>query len=107
VMGLAFKENCTDLRNTRVIDIVREFSQYHANVDVYDPWVDAEEARHEYGITPLEVIEVGRYDAVILAVAHRQFAEMGLEKIRAFGKPVSVLYDVKYLFRAEQVDGRL
>jgi UDP-N-acetyl-D-glucosamine/UDP-N-acetyl-D-galactosamine dehydrogenase len=107
VMGLAFKENCTDLRNTRVIDIVREFSQYHANVDVYDPWVDSEEARHEYGISPLQAIEAGKYDAVILAVAHRQFSEMGLDKIRAFAKPVSVLYDVKYLFRAEQVDGRL
>jgi UDP-N-acetyl-D-galactosamine dehydrogenase len=107
VMGLAFKENCTDLRNTRVIDIVREFTQFHANVDVYDSWVDAGEARHEYGITLLESIEAGKYDAVILAVAHRQFAEMGLEKIRSFGKPVSVLYDVKYLFRAEQVDGRL
>jgi UDP-N-acetyl-D-galactosamine dehydrogenase len=107
VMGLAFKENCTDLRNTRVIDIVREFSQYNANVDVYDPWVDAEEARHEYGITPLESIETGKYDAVIVSVAHRQFAEMGVEKIRSFGKPVSVVYDVKYLFRAEQVDGRL
>lgn len=107
VLGLAFKENCTDLRNTRVIDIVREFNNFHANVDVYDPWVDAEEARHEYGIDMVEKVENGKYDAVILAVAHHQFADMGLEAVRAFGKTVSVLYDVKYLFQPEQVDGRL
>ena len=107
VMGLTFKENCPDLRNTRVIDIVREFRNYNANVDVYDPWVDAEEARHEYGITPVERLENGKYDAIILAVSHQQFIDMGLEKIRSLGKPTSVLFDVKYLFRPEQVDGRL
>ena len=107
VMGLTFKENCPDLRNTRVIDILREFSQYNANVDVYDPWVNAEEARHEYGFTPVQHLENGKYDTIILAVSHQQFVEMGLERIRALGKPVSVLYDVKYLFRPEQVDGRL
>jgi len=107
VMGLTFKENCPDLRNTRVIDIVREFKNYNANVDVYDPWVDAEEARHEYGITPVGQLEDGKYDAIILAVSHQQFIDMGLEKIRSLGKPTSVLFDVKYLFRPEQVDGRL
>ncbi|GBG15070.1 UDP-N-acetyl-D-galactosamine dehydrogenase [Novimethylophilus kurashikiensis] len=107
VLGLAFKENCTDLRNTRVVDIVQEFAQYHANVDVFDPWVDADEARHEYGISLIDAPQQGRYDAVILAVAHQEFASMGAEKIRAFGKPVSVLYDVKYLLKPEQVDGRL
>jgi UDP-N-acetyl-D-galactosamine dehydrogenase len=106
-MGLTFKENCTDLRNTRVIDIVREFQNYHAHVDVYDPWVNAEEAQQEYGISLVAQLEKGKYDAIILAVAHRQFVEMGLENIRTLGKPVSVLYDVKYLFRTEQVDGRL
>ncbi len=107
ILGLAFKENCTDLRNTRVIDIVREFNDYHANVDVYDPWVDAEEAEQEYGIALVDRVENGKYDAIILAVAHSQFVEMGLENIQTFGKTVSVLYDVKYLFRPEQVDGRL
>ncbi|MCX7628082.1 MAG: Vi polysaccharide biosynthesis UDP-N-acetylglucosamine C-6 dehydrogenase TviB [Methylophilaceae bacterium] len=107
VMGLTFKENCPDLRNTRVIDIIREFKAYNANIDVYDPWVDAAEAQHEYGITPVTQLQAGKYDAIILAVAHRQFIDMGLEKIRSLAKPVSVVYDVKYLFRPEQVDGRL
>lgn len=107
VLGLAFKENCTDLRNTRVIDIVREFNNYHAKVDVYDPWVDATEAIEEYGVTLIEHVPEARYDAIILAVGHRQFAEMGIDQIRTAGKTISVLYDVKYLFHPEQVDGRL
>ena len=107
VMGLTFKENCTDLRNTRVIDIVHEFRSYNAKVDVYDPWVDAEVAGQEYDIMPIRQVENDKYDAIILAVAHREFSDLGLEAIRAFGKPVSVLYDVKYLFRPDQVDGRL
>jgi len=107
VMGLTFKENCPDLRNTRVIDIVEEFKNYNANVDVYDPWVDAEEAKHEYGITPVAQPQNGKYDAIILAVAHQQFVNMGLEKIRELGKPSVVVYDVKYLFPAGQADGRL
>ncbi|MBI3772224.1 MAG: Vi polysaccharide biosynthesis UDP-N-acetylglucosamine C-6 dehydrogenase TviB [Gammaproteobacteria bacterium] len=107
VLGLTFKENCPDLRNTRVVDIIKEFSDYHAKVDVYDPWISAEEAQHEYGITPIAEIKPGTYDAVILAVGHHQFKEMGVDKIRALGKPNSVLFDVKYLFRPDQVDGRL
>lgn len=107
VMGLTFKENCPDLRNTRVVDIIRELETYNANVDVYDPWVNADEARHEYGLTPVAELQDGRYDAIILAVSHQQFIDMGLEKIRSIGKPASVIYDVKYLFRPEQVDGRL
>ncbi len=107
VLGLAFKENCTDLRNTRVVDIVREFQSYHANVDVYDPWVDADEARHEYGIALASTLEPGAYDAIILAVAHDEFGRMGVEQIHALGKQNHILYDVKYLFRPEQVDGRL
>jgi len=107
VMGLTFKENCPDLRNTKVVDIVRELQTYNANVDVYDPWVDAEEARHEYGITPIERLESGKYDAIILAVAHREFIEMGLDRIRSYAKTASILYDVKYLFPASQTDGRL
>ncbi len=107
VMGLTFKENCPDLRNTRVIDIVQEFRDYHAEVDVYDPWGDAQEARHEYGIEPVAQPALGAYDAIILAVAHRQFAEMGVANIRALGKPGAVLFDVKYLLPTADVDGRL
>ena len=107
VMGLTFKENCPDLRNTRVVDIVQEFRDYHAQVDVYDPWVNPEEARHEYGIDPISEPQPGHYDAIILAVAHRQFQAMGVERLRALGKPGAVLFDVKYLLPAAAVDGRL
>lgn len=107
VMGLTFKENCPDLRNTKVVDIITELKTYNANVDVYDPWVNAQEAEHEYGIIPVAKLREGYYDAIIVAVAHQQFAEMNLQSIRALGKPNAVLYDVKYLFRKEQVDGRL
>ncbi|MBK8537652.1 MAG: Vi polysaccharide biosynthesis UDP-N-acetylglucosamine C-6 dehydrogenase TviB [Candidatus Competibacteraceae bacterium] len=107
ILGLTFKENCPDLRNTRVVDIVQEFCDYNAHVEVYDPWVDAREAQHEYGIETIPELIPGRYDAIILAVAHRQFREMGIAQIRALGKPDSVLFDVKYLFPAVEVDGRL
>ncbi len=107
VLGLTFKENCPDLRNTRVIDIIDEFKSYNATVEVFDPWVDAEEAWHEYGIRPIAAPEAGSYDAVILAVAHQQFKDWGAEKIRAFGKPNSVLFNVKYVLPASVVDGRL
>lgn len=107
ILGLTFKENCPDLRNTRVVDVIREFEDYHARVDVFDPWVDPDEAEAEYGIRPIEKPEPGTYDAIILAVAHRQFSEMGIEQVRALGRPHAVLFDVKYLFPADQVDGRL
>jgi UDP-N-acetyl-D-galactosamine dehydrogenase len=107
MLGLTFKENCPDLRNTRVIDMIKEFQNYGAKVDVYDPWIDAEEAKHEYGITPISKLENGKYDAVILAVSHHQFKDMGVDKIRALGKPQSVLYDVKSLLPKDKVDGRL
>ena len=107
ILGLTFKENCPDLRNTRVVDIVQEFRDYNAHVDVYDPWVDSREAMHEYGVEPIREPKPGHYDAIILAVAHRQFREMGVERIRALGKPASVLFDVKYLLPATAVDGRL
>ncbi|TVR61420.1 MAG: Vi polysaccharide biosynthesis UDP-N-acetylglucosamine C-6 dehydrogenase TviB [Candidatus Competibacteraceae bacterium] len=107
IMGLTFKENCPDLRNTRVVDVVQEFRDYHARVDVYDPWVNPREAQHEYGIDPIAEPQPGHYDAIILAVAHRQFQEMGIERLRALGKPGAVLFDVKYLFPATTVDGRL
>ncbi|MEA1890338.1 MAG: Vi polysaccharide biosynthesis UDP-N-acetylglucosamine C-6 dehydrogenase TviB [Pseudomonadota bacterium] len=107
LLGLTFKENCPDLRNTRVIDIVEKFTDLHANVDVYDPWVDADEAYEEYGFRPIAEPEAGAYDAIIIVVAHRQFIEMGAEAVRKFGKPDHVLFDVKYMFHADQTDGRL
>ncbi len=107
ILGMTFKENCPDVRNTRVIDLIEEFRGYNANVDVYDPWADPKEVEHEYGITPVAELAQGKYDAIIVAVSHRQFKEMGLAKIRSFGKSAHVLFDVKYLFPAAQVDGRL
>lgn len=107
MMGLAFKENCPDLRNTRVVDIMQEFSNYHANVDVYDPWVDAEEAREEYGIELVSEPELGTYDAIVLAVGHEQFVSMGAEGIRALGHENCVLYDVKSILAVDEVDARL
>ncbi|MFY2763012.1 Vi polysaccharide biosynthesis UDP-N-acetylglucosamine C-6 dehydrogenase TviB [Arenimonas sp. MALMAid1274] len=107
VLGLAFKENCPDLRNTRVVDILAELAEYQAQVDVYDPWVDAAEAGHEYGITPVSAPEAGAYDAVVLAVGHAEFAKLGGAGVRAFGKPQSVVYDVKYVLPRDAVDGRL
>ncbi len=107
ILGLAFKENCPDLRNTRVVDIVQSLKGYNAQVDVHDPWVDAAEAQHEYGITPIAQVQPGAYDAIIIAVGHNQFRDLGVEGIRAYGKPGSVLYDVKYLLSRDAVDGRL
>ena len=107
VMGLTFKENCPDLRNTRVVDIVSELKDYNCEVDVYDPWVSVEEAQHEYGITPITKANSESYDAIILAVAHHQFKDMGATAIRAFGKPTAVLYDLKYVLSAQESDLRL
>ena len=109
VMGLAFKENCPDLRNTRVIDIVNELKEYNCLVDVFDPWADAIEAEHEYKITLIEqsALAPKAYDAIILAVGHSQFKEMGAKKIRALGKESHVLYDIKYLLDSSESDLRL
>ena len=107
VMGLSFKENCPDLRNTRVVDVVRELEEYNIQVDVYDPWVESKESYEEHQINPIQTLEKGAYDAMILAVAHRQFREMGIDAIKALGKPEHVLYDLKYIFTAEQTDLRL
>ena len=107
VMGLTFKENCPDLRNTRVVDIVHELKGYDVAVDVYDPWVSAEEAKHEYGLDMVAKPRKGRYDAIVLAVAHDQFKAMGEAKIRALGKKAHVLYDLKYLLPALGSDLRL
>lgn len=107
IMGLTFKENCPDLRNTRVVDIVSELKEYNCEVDVYDPWIAADEARQEYGITPVSEPEQGIYDAILVAVAHRQFVQMGAQAIRRFGKPSHVLYDLKYIASADESDLRL
>lgn len=110
ILGLSFKENCPDVRNTKVIDIVHELEEYNIDVDLFDPWVDAEEAQHEYGITPISdtaKLSDHSYDGIILAVAHNQFVEMGIKKIREFGKSNHVLYDLKYLFDSELSDIRL
>ncbi|MGV6474458.1 Vi polysaccharide biosynthesis UDP-N-acetylglucosamine C-6 dehydrogenase TviB [Azotobacter vinelandii] len=107
VMGLTFKENCPDLRNTRVVDIIQELRQYNISVDVYDPWVDAEEARRAYDIRPLDSPPASAYDGIILAVAHHQFRSMGAPGIRRFGKPGHVLYDLKYLLKPDEADLRL
>ena len=107
VMGLAFKENCPDLRNTRIVDIVRELREFNVVPDVYDPWVDAGEAKHEYGFATVAAPDAGAYDAIVLAVAHDEFKAMGAEKIRALGKPTHVLYDLKYILPADATDLRL
>ncbi|WP_180136478.1 Vi polysaccharide biosynthesis UDP-N-acetylglucosamine C-6 dehydrogenase TviB [Acinetobacter sp. YH12066] len=107
ILGLSFKENCPDIRNTRIIDIVNELKEYHTQIDVYDPWVDASEAEHEYGICPISNLENGKYDAVILAVAHHQFKDMGVQAIRALGKSEHVLYDLKYVLSQAESDLRL
>jgi UDP-N-acetyl-D-galactosamine dehydrogenase len=107
VLGLSFKENCPDLRNTRVMDIVDELKKFNARVDVHDPWADAAEAEHEYGLQIVARPEAGAYDAIVVAVGHHQFIELGGAGIRAFGKPVSVVYDVKCVLPRDAVDGRL
>lgn len=107
VLGLAFKENCPDLRNTRVVDIVHALRGYNAQVDVHDPWVNAHDASHEYGLAMNGAPDHGAYDAVIVAVAHREFAQLGADGVRAYGKPTSIVYDVKYVLPRDAVDGRL
>ena len=107
IMGMTFKENCPDLRNTRVIDVVNGFIEKNCLVDVYDPWVDKQESINEYGMSPIVKPLKSTYDAIILAVAHKEFADLKIEEIRSFGNSKHVLYDIKYLFDADQVDGRL
>ena len=107
VMGLSFKENCPDIRNTRVFDIVDELRGYDCAVDVHDPWVDPAQAQHEYGIALTEKPDAGRYDGIVLAVAHREFAALGADALRRYGKTNHVLFDVKHMFGAEQTDLRL
>ncbi len=107
ILGLSFKENCPDVRNTKVIDIVHELQEYNIEVDVYDPWIDKAEAEREYHIVPVEQPISNGYDSVILAVAHSEFVEMGIAHIRSLGKANHVLYDLKYVFTKEDADIRL
>ncbi|MGK0498680.1 MAG: UDP-N-acetyl-D-galactosamine dehydrogenase [Oceanicoccus sp.] len=107
ILGLTFKENCPDLRNTRVTDIITELAEYHANIDVYDPWADSGEAQQAHNIELISCPKKNHYDAIILCVGHEQFRNLGAEKIHQYGKTEHVLYDVKYLLNKEDVDGRL
>ena len=108
IMGLSFKENCPDIRNTKVVDIINELKSYGVHVDVHDPWVNEADATHEYGLQLVEEPNENHYDAVVIAVAHKQFKDGGVDAIRALGKNnASVLYDIKYLFEADKVDARL
>ena len=107
IMGLAFKENCPDLRNTRVVDVIDELQDFGINVDVFDPWVDVAEAKREYGITPIVQPEKHTYDGIVLAVSHQEFVDMGVSEIRKLGQDDHVLYDLKYVLPADQSDLRL
>jgi UDP-N-acetyl-D-galactosamine dehydrogenase len=107
VLGLAFKENCPDIRNTKVIDVCRELEEFNVAVEVYDPWVNPIAACKEYGVTMMQELKAGRYDAAVLAVAHNEFLAMGAEGIRAYLKPDNVLFDVKSVLPAAEVSGRL
>jgi len=107
IMGLSFKENCPDIRNTRVVDLITEFKRLICNVDVYDPWVSKKDSYNEYGIKLLDEVVIGKYDAIIIAVAHDEFKKLSLDDLHSFGKENYVLYDVKYLLSKNEVDGRL
>ena len=110
IIGLTFKEDCPDVRNTRVIDLINQFTTYNCQVDIYDPWVDKQEVEEEYDITPItdhQSLPYRYYDAVILAVAHKQFKAMNENDFRKLGKQNHILYDIKYLLKPDQTDGRL
>jgi UDP-N-acetyl-D-galactosamine dehydrogenase len=107
ILGLAFKENCPDLRNTRILDIVDELVTANANVDIFDPWVSREEAKNEYGIDLIEQLEPSSYDAIIVAVAHNEFKTMEVSYIRSLTRNNGIIFDIKYIFPENEVDGRL
>lgn len=107
VMGLTFKENCPDIRNTRVVDVIDELDSYKMNIDIFDPWCSKLAAQEEYNLNLIENPKLGEYDAILLTVAHEQFIEMGIEKIKTFGKKNHVLYDIKFLFNSNDSDIRL
>jgi UDP-N-acetyl-D-glucosamine/UDP-N-acetyl-D-galactosamine dehydrogenase len=107
MLGMTFKENCPDIRNSKVVDVVRELTSHGAKVDIYDPWANASECRHEYGLKTTRHLKPGRYDVAVVAVAHRQFRELGARGVRRLCKKNHVLYDIKHVFPAAAVDGRL
>ncbi|MCC1495737.1 Vi polysaccharide biosynthesis UDP-N-acetylglucosamine C-6 dehydrogenase TviB [Alcanivorax sp. 1008] len=107
VMGLTFKENCPDLRNTRVVDVISELKEYHVDVDVYDPWVNPQEAKNEYGIEPIKAPQQGVYDGIVITVGHSEFKALDQAALRAFGKDELVLFDLKYVASKQAVDLRL
>jgi UDP-N-acetyl-D-galactosamine dehydrogenase len=107
ILGITFKENCPDIRNSKVVDVLRELGKYGARVDVHDPWADPAETRHEYGIRLVREPRENTYDAIVVAVAHDQFKSMGIRTLRRLCKPRHVVYDIKYVFRAKDTDGRL
>ncbi|MEL0114997.1 MAG: Vi polysaccharide biosynthesis UDP-N-acetylglucosamine C-6 dehydrogenase TviB [Gammaproteobacteria bacterium] len=107
ILGFTFKENCPDIRNTKVIDLVEEFRHFNCNVDIYDPWVNKQDARNQYNINLIDRPNEGVYDVIVLAVAHSNFKEFSIKNLKALGKETNVLFDIKYLFNFEEVDGRL
>ena len=107
VFGVTFKENCPDIRNSKVIDVLRELEKYGARVDVYDPWADPAECRHEYGLRLTRTLKPNSYDAAVVAVAHREFRELGAAQVRKLCRKTHVIYDIKHVFPAADVDGRL
>ena len=107
VMGLTFKENCPDIRNSKVIDIVNELKEYEAHIDIVDPYCDLDEAANEYGLSVSKRVEEGNYDAVLIAVAHDEFKKMGIKSIRELGRQKHILYDLKYVLSEDDVDIRL
>jgi len=107
VLGLTFKENCPDIRNSKVVDVIRELQKYGAKVDVYDPWAEAAESRHEYGLRPVTKLVPGTYDAAVMAVSHNEFRELGIKGVRKLCRKTHVVYDIKHVFPARDTDGRL
>ena len=107
MLGVTFKENCPDVRNSKVVDVVRELEKVGAKVDVHDPWADAAETRHEYGIELKRRLVPGSYDAIVMAVPHEAFRKMGVKAVRRLGRRKHVLYDVKHVFGRDETDGRL
>ena len=107
VLGFTFKGDCPDVRNTKIIDIIKELKDFNMDVDVYDSWANPDEVKHEYGISLVNQLNKGHYDGIVLAVDHDEFKAMGVEKIRALGKEKHVLYDVKHVFGSTDSDIRL
>jgi UDP-N-acetyl-D-galactosamine dehydrogenase len=107
VLGMTFKENCPDIRNSKVIDVVRELRSHGALVDMFDPWANSAECQHEYDMKPVRTLRRGHYDVAVIAVAHQQFRELGAAGVRRLCKKNHVVYDIKHVFPAGETDGRL